>query len=98
MRHLIVCLALLLASGTASAEDNSDPLSFEFDARDFALSFRHGPVQWRLEALDLLKLPVVEPFDGITVDEHVLLTQELLEPRVEFDDDRRFFLSITIGW
>ena len=98
MRHVLLCLALLLVCETAMPQDNSDPLSFEFDARDFALSFRQGPVQWRLEALDLLKLPVVEPFDGITVDRHVLLTQELLEPGVEFDDDRRFFLSITIDW
>ena len=98
MHRVVLCLALLSICPVAIAEESDASFGFQFDARDVAWSFRHGRVQWRIEALDLLRVPVSESFDGIPLGEQVLLTEELLDPPVDLEGERRFFLSVTVGW
>ena len=98
MSRVFLFLALLSLCPFAIAEETDASVGFQFDARDVAWSFSHGRIQWRIEALDLLQAPVSESFDGIPLGEQVLLTEELLDPPVDLEGERRFFLSVTIGW
>ena len=98
MRRAMICLGMFLMCSFAFAEEEAESPSFRLDAREFALSFGRGRIQWRFEAYDLLQLPVVEPFDGIILSDDVLLTQEFLNPGVEFDDEPRIFLTISFDW
>ena len=98
MLHVILSLALLLRSPVAVAHNEEASVSLNVDARDVALSFRHGRVQWRVEALDLLQLPVIESLDVTALAEQGVFTQELLNPPVDLEGERRFFLSVTIDW
>ena len=94
MRGLIICLALL-GNSMAFAEDET---GIDFDARTFAVSFGSGRVLWRLEALDVLPLPVHERFGGVELGEEEILAQDLASLPFEPEDEPRCFLSFTIGW
>ncbi len=98
MRPLFLCLALLASFPVAGAQDENASFGLHVDSRDVALSLWHGRIQWRVEALDVLPLPEIEPFDGLALAEQGLLAQELLTPPFDFEDERRFFLSVTIAW
>ena len=98
MYRLLVFLTLLFHGPTAVAGGDNATTDIEVDTTNLAWSIERGRIQWRFEALDLLPLPVFEPFGGVALGEQMLLAQDLANLSFEPEDERQFVLSITIGW
>ena len=98
MHRLLLFIALLVHGSAALAGDADATADIDLDATDLALSIGHGRIEWRFEALDILPLPVFEPFGGVALGEQVFLAQDLASLSFDPDDERQFMLSITIGW